>query len=368
MSSSSIIVVVICGSSRARADEEAEEAFHPVSTAAAEQVAVVMSVTKQDELDDAKVAELRDLFSKFDADRSGTVAFEHVDEILRTAARVIVEPEFKKRVKSTAPDDLQQKVQFPEFLDMVQKCTRAFNPQTDLQDAFRVFDRDGHGFITTAELRHVVTTLGERMTDEEADELIREADPNNEGQVDYENFIKIISTPVYAAFELLFSHMLRVSTRSPPDQYGVPPKKRPPQSTELLQPGPDSVVPSASDVPAQRASVSALTEAQTALSEVAAAAGEGRAKSGETSAPSSEPRSDKPGQGPNIGKASVSGSGKGSTSTRGKGSAEGSKKSSRKGSGTGDTPVAVSSASGPPVEAVVPGTPAEKKDGEVANK
>ncbi|XP_065300925.1 uncharacterized protein [Dermacentor albipictus] len=350
MSSSSIIVVVICGSSRARADEEAEEAFHPVSTAAAEQVAVVMSVTKQDELDDAKVAELRDLFSKFDADRSGTVAFEHVDEILRTAARVIVEPEFKKRVKSTAPDDLQQKVQFPEFLDMVQKCTRAFNPQTDLQDAFRVFDRDGHGFITTAELRHVVTTLGERMTDEEADELIREADPNNEGQVDYENFIKIISTPV------------------PPDQYGVPPKKRPPQSTELLQPGPDSVVPSASDVPAQRASVSALTEAQTALSEVAAAAGEGRAKSGETSAPSSEPRSDKPGQGPNIGKASVSGSGKGSTSTRGKGSAEGSKKSSRKGSGTGDTPVAVSSASGPPVEAVVPGTPAEKKDGEVANK
>ncbi|XP_075560521.1 uncharacterized protein LOC142592753 [Dermacentor variabilis] len=347
-----IIIVVICGSSRARADEEAEEAFHPVSTAAAEQVAVVMSVAKQDGLDDAKVAELRDLFSKFDVDRTGTVAFEHVDEILRTAARVIVEPEFKKRVKSTAPDDLQQKVQFPEFLDMVQKCTRAFNPQTDLQDAFRVFDRDGHGFITTAELRHVVTTLGERMTDEEADELIREADPNNEGQVDYEQFIRIISTPV------------------PPDQYGVPPRKRPPPSTELLQPGPDSLVPSASGAPAQRSSVSAVSEAHPALGEVAAAAGEGRAKSGETSAPSSEPRSDKSGQGSNksFGKASVSGSVKGSASTWGKASAEGSKRSSRKGSGSGDTPGAVSNASGAPVEAVVHGAPVEKKDREVVNK
>ncbi|XP_050032172.1 uncharacterized protein [Dermacentor andersoni] len=311
-----------------------------------------MSVAKQDELDDAKVAELRDLFSKFDLDGTGTVAFEHVDEILRTAARVIVEPEFKKRVKSTAPDDLQQKVQFPEFLDMVQKCTRAFSPQTDLQGAFRVFDRDGHGFITTAELRHVVTTLGERMTDEEADELIREADPNNEGHVDYEQFIKIISTPV------------------PPDQYGVPPKKRPPPSTELLQPGPDSLVPSASDVLAQRASMSAVSEAHTALGDVAAAAGEGHAKSGETSAPSSEPRSDKSGQGSkkSFGKASISGSAKGSASTWGKGSGEGSKKSSRKGSGTGDTPGAVSNASGPPVEAVVHGAPVEKKDGEVVNK
>ncbi|XP_050032174.1 uncharacterized protein [Dermacentor andersoni] len=306
-----------------------------------------MSVATQDELDDTKVAELRDLFCKFDVDRTGAVAFEHVDEILRTAARVIVEPEFKKRVKSTEPDDLQQKVQFPEFLDMVQKCTRVFNPQTDLQDAFRVFDRDGHGFITTAELRHVVTTLGERMTDEEADELIREADPNNEGQVDYEQFIKIISTPV------------------PPDQYGVPPKKRPMPSTELLQPGPDSLVPTASGVPGQRASVSAVSEAHPALGEVAAAAGEGSAKS------SSEPRSDdKSGQGSNksSGKTSVSGSDKGSGSGSGKGSAGGSNKSSRKGSGTGDTPGAVSNASGPPVEAVVHGPPAEKKDGEVVNK
>ncbi|CAN8026142.1 unnamed protein product, partial [Ixodes persulcatus] len=61
-------------------------------------------------------------------------------------------------------------------MGMVTSYTRPIEPATDLREAFRVFDRDGHGFITTAELRHVVTTLGERMTDEEADELTREAD------------------------------------------------------------------------------------------------------------------------------------------------------------------------------------------------
>ena len=39
-----------------------------------------------------------------------------------------------------------------------------------------VFDRDGNGFISAAELRHVMTNLGEKLTDEEVDEMIREAD------------------------------------------------------------------------------------------------------------------------------------------------------------------------------------------------
>ena len=40
----------------------------------------------------------------------------------------------------------------------------------------QVFDKDGNGFISAAELRHVMTNLGEKLTDEEVDEMIREAD------------------------------------------------------------------------------------------------------------------------------------------------------------------------------------------------
>jgi hypothetical protein len=46
--------------------------------------------------------------------------------------------------------------------------------------------QDGNGFISAAELRHVMTNLGEKLTDEEVDEMIREADIDGDGQVNYE--------------------------------------------------------------------------------------------------------------------------------------------------------------------------------------
>jgi calmodulin len=49
-----------------------------------------------------------------------------------------------------------------------------------------VFDKDGNGFISAIELRHVMTNLGEKLTDEEVDEMIREADVDGDGQINYE--------------------------------------------------------------------------------------------------------------------------------------------------------------------------------------
>merc|ERR1712178_151444 len=47
--------------------------------------------------------------------------------------------------------------------------------EEELIEAFKVFERDGNGFISAAELRHVMSNLGEKLSDEEVDEMIREA-------------------------------------------------------------------------------------------------------------------------------------------------------------------------------------------------
>ena len=61
-----------------------------------------------------------------------------------------------------------------------------------IREAFRVLDKDGNGFISAAELRHVMTHLEEKLTDEEVDEMIREADIDGDGQINYEEFVKVM--------------------------------------------------------------------------------------------------------------------------------------------------------------------------------
>ena len=77
-------------------------------------------------------------------------------------------------------------IDFPEFLTMMARKMKDTDSEEEILEAFKVFDKDGNGFISAAELRHVMTNLGEKLTDEEVDEEIREADIDGDGQVNYE--------------------------------------------------------------------------------------------------------------------------------------------------------------------------------------
>jgi calmodulin len=63
-----------------------------------------------------------------------------------------------------------------------------------LIEAFKVFDKDGNGFITSHELRNIMIQLEEDLTPEEIEEMVREADINNDGQIDLDEFVKMMSS------------------------------------------------------------------------------------------------------------------------------------------------------------------------------
>lgn len=58
----------------------------------------------------------------------------------------------------------------------------------ELELAFQLFDTDDSGFITRDELREKLTTLGEKLTEQEVDELLAEADSDNNGSISLEEF------------------------------------------------------------------------------------------------------------------------------------------------------------------------------------
>ena len=69
--------------------------------------------------------------------------------------------------------------------------------EQELINAFKVFDKDGSGTISTQELREVLKSLGENLTDAELDEMIKLADKNGDGHIDCE---KLPASTNYLAF------------------------------------------------------------------------------------------------------------------------------------------------------------------------
>lgn len=74
----------------------------------------------------------------------------------------------------------------PEFLNLMSQRVGDTDTEQELISAFKVFDQDGSGTISTEELRNVLRSLGENLTDAELDEMVKMADKNGDGHIDCE--------------------------------------------------------------------------------------------------------------------------------------------------------------------------------------
>ncbi|WAR18955.1 CAM2B-like protein [Mya arenaria] len=129
-------------------------------------------------------AEVDEMISKADIDGDGHVNYEDVEYLLSTA---MADQLTKKQ------DAGNGSIDFPEFKTMMMRNMKERDSAEELKAAFRMFDKDCNGYISPAELRYAMTMLGERLTDEEVNEMIKEADIDGDGQVNYEEFVKMMA-------------------------------------------------------------------------------------------------------------------------------------------------------------------------------
>lgn len=73
---------------------------------------------------------------------------------------------------------------------MAHKVANA-DSEAELRAAFRVFDKDDSGTIDTAELRHLMKSIGEDLTDDQIEEMIREADKDGDGCIDCKSALSL---------------------------------------------------------------------------------------------------------------------------------------------------------------------------------
>jgi len=96
----------------------------------------------------------------------------------------------KKCAHQHKPDE---RINFEVFLPIMQMVSknRSHDTAEDFTEGLRHFDKDGNGYISSAELRHLLTTLGEKLTDEEVEQLLA-GHEDSQGNVNYEDFVRAV--------------------------------------------------------------------------------------------------------------------------------------------------------------------------------
>ncbi|OWM78864.1 hypothetical protein CDL15_Pgr003035 [Punica granatum] len=149
------------------------------------------TIEMADQLTDDQISEFKEAFSLFDKDGDGCITTKELGTVMRSLGQNPTEAELQDMINEVDADG-NGTIDFPEFLNLMARKMKDTDSEEELKEAFRVFDKDQNGFISAAELRHVMTNLGEKLTDEEVDEMIREADVDGDGQINYEEFVKVM--------------------------------------------------------------------------------------------------------------------------------------------------------------------------------
>nr|GME20566.1 calcium-dependent protein kinase 1-like [Ipomoea batatas] len=167
-------------------------------------------------LSEEEIAGLKEMFKMIDADNSGQITFEELKAGLKRVGANLKESEIYDLMQAADVDN-SGTIDYGEFI----AATLHFNKierEDHLFAAFSYFDKDGSGYITADELQQACEEFG--IEDARLEEMIREADQDNDGCIDYNEFVAMMQkgNPVIGggkigperSFSIRFKEAIRV--------------------------------------------------------------------------------------------------------------------------------------------------------------
>mmetsp|Transcript_11199 Transcript_11199/g.20415 ORF Transcript_11199/g.20415 Transcript_11199/m.20415 type:complete len:162 (-) Transcript_11199:127-612(-) len=142
-------------------------------------------------LTEDQIEEFQEAFTLFDKDGDGTITAEELGVVMRSLGRKPTMEDLKNMI-AEVDDDGSGKIEFPEFLQLLTSKLQDTDSIEEMREAFGVFDRDKNGSVSASELKHVMDNLGEQVTNEEVEEMIREADADGDGELSFDDFLDFI--------------------------------------------------------------------------------------------------------------------------------------------------------------------------------
>ncbi|GMY12672.1 calcium-dependent protein kinase SK5-like [Fagus crenata] len=135
-------------------------------------------------LSEEEIGDLKELFKTIDSDNSGTITLDELKDGLQRVSSELIESEIKE-LMDAADFDNNGTIDYGEFLAATMHLNK-LEREENLSSAFSFFDKDSSGYITIDELQQACKEFG--LSEVHLDEMIKEIDQDNDGQIDYGEF------------------------------------------------------------------------------------------------------------------------------------------------------------------------------------
>ncbi|XP_023314431.1 calcium-binding protein 4-like [Trichogramma pretiosum] len=158
---------------------------------------------KKPNIPKAQMKELREAFRLFDKDGDGSITKEELGRVMRSLGQFARAEELRTMLEEIDIDG-DGNVSFEEFVEIASNIggsasssspTSQDQEEQELRDAFRVFDKRNRGYITASDLRAVLQCLGEDLSEEEIEDMIKEVDVDGDGRIDFYEFVRALGEP-----------------------------------------------------------------------------------------------------------------------------------------------------------------------------
>merc|ERR1712087_1018687 len=148
--------------------------------------------------------EFRTAFRLFDKDDDGQISVKELQTVFEGLNYHFTESQLVTMLKSI-DDNGDGKVDIDEFVAVMKGSaySEPSNTRTyveELREAFEVFDKDGDGQITPQELAAIMRALGENLNEDDILTMIQEADADGDGNIDFEEFKKLMAEDAILGF------------------------------------------------------------------------------------------------------------------------------------------------------------------------